>query len=167
MKIIVLISTLACLGLQVMAMDTPNPKKATKSATSKKPSKGKVQAPVDVSAKLAADSARITLAFKGAAEDVTLSVRGVDGMEVTDFKPPEQRSFKSGDKLTLDVAFRPGEGQSHLVVSVEGSFGARRMGIVRSFGHGKPSPEQLKAAQGRALVDHEGKPVKLMPVPDK
>lgn len=167
MRSIVLITALAAIGLQILAADVPTPQKTTKTAAAKKPAKGKVQAPVDVSAKLAADSAHIILAFRGPAQDVTISVKGVDGMEIGDFTPAEQRSFAPGDKLVLDVPIRPGEGQSHLVVSVDGAFGARRMGTVRSFAHGKPSAQQLKAAQGLVLKDHEGKPVKLMPVPDK
>lgn len=73
----------------------------------------------------AGSSARVTLRFEAPATDVQVNVHGVDGLEVKGVSTPiSGSSFTPGSETSFDVAFTPGAGRSHLVVSVTGLFEA-------------------------------------------
>lgn len=156
----VLWSSLALLGLGACSSAAPAPTKpAAAPAVAGKPS-----APVTVDAQLEEKAGRVTVRFDAPASDVRVSVHGVDGMLVTSAPTPvEGGSFEQGASTAFDVAFTPGEGRSHLVVSVAGSFqGSPRMRIA-SFSVGKPTAQQRDSG-ARKMTDSNGERVKLMPV---
>ncbi len=125
---------------------------------------GKSTAPVTVDTQLAGTSARVTVRFDAPASDVRVSVHGVDGLTVTSTPTPvDGGSFVQGAVTTFDVAFTPGAGRSHLVVSVAGEFqGSQRMRVA-SFALGEPTAEQ-RASSAQKSTDSTGERVKLMPV---
>jgi hypothetical protein len=124
---------------------------------------GKPQAPVSVTARLAAGRATVTLRFHSAARDVAVEVHGTDGLTVTgDPNPLSGGRFAAGQSVTLDVAFAEGPGRSHLAVSVSGTFGSAARSTVASFAVGQPTAEQQKAA-GEVTTDSTGKRIKVLP----
>ena len=125
---------------------------------------GKAQAPVTVSASLAAGRAAVTVRFHSPATDVGIEVHGVDGLVVTsDATPLSGGRFARGETAKLDVAFTEGAEPGQLTVVVSGTFsGARRMAST-SFVTRPPTPEQLKAGRNVA-TDSSGRRIKVMPV---
>jgi len=156
----VLWSSLALLGLGACSSAAPAP---TKPAAAPVVS-GKATAPVTVNAELAETAGRVTLRFDSPASDVQVTVHGVDGLTVTSAPTPVQGgSFEQGATTAFDVAFTPGAGRSHLVVSVAGSFQGSPRTRVASFSVGKPTAEQ-RANGAQKMTDSNGERVKLMPV---
>ncbi|MCP3168665.1 hypothetical protein [Myxococcus qinghaiensis] len=126
----------------------------------------KLSAPVEVGAKVAGDKATITLRFQGPASDVQVNLSGVDGLRVTsDSTPLRGARFEQPTTTTLDVDFAPGDGRSHLVVTVSGNFRGAPLTKVASFSVGEPSVEQQKT-QGDVVTGDDGQPIKLMPSSD-
>ncbi len=125
---------------------------------------GKPQAPVTISATLAADRAAVTVRFHSPATDVGIEVHGVDGLVVTsDATPLSGGRFARGETAKLDVAFTEGAEPGQLTVVVTGTFsGAKRMAST-GFVTRPPTPEQLKAGRN-AATDASGRRIKLMPV---
>jgi hypothetical protein len=147
----------------VAAVEAPAAKKTTTSKASAPKVRGKAQAPVSVDAVLGAGSATVVVRFDRAVTDATVGVHGVDGLAVTsDATPVSGARFAAGQAITFDVAFTPGPGESHLVVSVGGKFAGAQRNAVSTFAVGKPSLEQMKPA-GTPAVDAEGNAVKVMP----
>ncbi|MFY2564525.1 hypothetical protein ACN469_43465 [Corallococcus terminator] len=129
-------------------------------------SSAKLSAPVEVDAQVDGDKATITLRFQGPADDVQVSLSGVDGLRVTsDTTPLRGARFEQATTRTLDVDFAPGDGRSHLVVTVSGTFRGAPMAKVATFSVGKPSAEQQKT-QGEVVTGDDGQPIKLMPSSD-
>lgn len=138
---------------------------STKAATdtSSKPDTAKMSAPVTVNADLKEDQARVTVRFDAPATDVKVNVFGVDGLVVkSSATPVDGSSFTQASTTTLDVAFTPGEGRSHLVVSVSGSFNGAQRTSVSSFAVGTPTAAQLKSP-GNVETGSDGQRVKIMP----
>lgn len=125
---------------------------------------GKSSAPVEVDARLAEGQARVTLRFDAPANDVQVSVAGVDGLEVKSAATPVQGgSFAEAGSTAFDVAFTPGRGRSHLVVSVSGMFRGSHQTKVASFAVGEPSAEQQKASGSETMTNSDGQRIKVMP----
>ncbi|HEU4383429.1 MAG TPA: hypothetical protein VFR85_08005 [Anaeromyxobacteraceae bacterium] len=125
---------------------------------------GKPTAPVEVEAALQPGAARLAFTFGADAADVTVRVSGLDGLRVTSAPVPvERRSYRRGERAAVDATFVPGEGQSHLVVSVEGTFGGRHMTAVRSFAVGTRSPAQEEKARAGVVTDEKGERLHLLP----
>lgn len=124
---------------------------------------GKPQAPVTVSAALAAGRATVTVRFHSPATDVAVEVHGVDGLVVTsDATPLSGGRFARGQTAKLDVTFTEGADPGQLTVVVTGNFsGAKRMASA-SFATRPPTPEQLKAGR-TATTDSTGRRIKVMP----
>jgi hypothetical protein len=124
---------------------------------------GKPEAPVAVEAELTASSARLTLKSETDGKDVTAVVSGVDGLTVSS-EPTllSSASLSRGEARTFEVAFRPGPGQSLLVVSVQGTFGGARRGRVLSFAVGTPTEAQRRGA-GTVITTDDGQRLNLMP----
>lgn len=138
----------------------------TSSHVNEAPTANKLSAPVEVGAKVAGDKATLTLRFQGPASDVQVNLSGVDGLRVTsDSTPLRGASFEQPTTTTLDVAFAPGDGRSHLVVTVSGNFRGAPLTKVASFSVGEPSVEQQKT-QGDVVTGDDGQPIKLMPSSD-
>lgn len=135
---------------------TPKPPKASPSH--------KAKAPITVTTVFGEAKATITVRFDQAVEDAAIGVRGLDGLQVAAMPPVEKSSFARGEVLVLEVPFTPGPGLSHLAVDLEGRFRGQRRMAVQTFAVGKPSAEQLKAAQGKVLTLSGGQRIKVMPV---
>ncbi len=158
--ILALAAAMVCFAIE------PAPPAAPPKPRVKASPKGKPQPPIAVSSDLGGGKGTVTLVFGAPAEHATVSVRGLDGLTVTSVSPTDRTSFAKGERLSLDVTFTPGEGQSHLVVSVDCSLGGRRQGLVRTLALGKPGPAQLKAGGAGLLTTSEGERVKAMTLPD-
>jgi hypothetical protein len=150
----------ALLALPALA---DGPTKTTK-GKALRPLHGKAQAPVEVTAQLDAGAAKVQVLAQSTASDVEVKIWGVDGLSVTDVQPVPAPllQLSKGESLTFDVAFAPGPGRSHLVVSVSGKFGGGQRSTVRSFSVGTPTAEQQKSAVP-VVTDSKGQRVKLMP----
>lgn len=130
------------------------------SVSSPVPTKGKPTAPVAVKAELRERSAKVTVTFEADAEDVQISVSGVDGLVVSSPAVAlEQGKFTRGGAHALDVEFSPGAGRSQLVVSVSGTFTGAKRARVASFGIGAgPLPDS-----GAVMTTDDGERVKVLP----
>lgn len=130
------------------------------SVSSPVPAKGKPTAPVAVKAELLERSAKVTVSFESGAEDVQISVSGVDGLVVS--SPAvvlERGQFPRGGAQAFQVEFAPGPGRSQLVVSVSGTFNGAKRARVAAFGIGAgPLPDT-----GTVMTTDQGDTVKVMP----
>ncbi len=137
----------------------PAPKKATTTQTFR----GKAQAPVTVTAQLAAGGATVTVRFLSAATDVSIEARGLEGLSVTSAGTVLSGGrFARGESVTFDVAYAEGPGRSQLVLAVSGRFGPATRSTVASFPVGQPTAEQQKAS-GSATTDSTGQRIKVLP----
>lgn len=123
----------------------------------------KAKAPVSVTTVFGAGKATVTLRFEQAVEEAAIGIRGLDGLEVASVPPLEKSAFAKGEVVTFEVPITPGPGRSHLAVDIEGRFRGQRRLAVQTFAIGKPSPEQVKASQGRILTTSGGQRIKVMP----
>lgn len=127
---------------------------------------GKPSAPVAVDAELAEGQARVTLRFDAPATDVRVNVSGADGLQVKSAATPvDGASFVEAGSTAFDVAFTPGQGRSHLVVAVSGSFRGSHLVKVASFSVGEPTAEQQQRP-GNTMTTSDGQRIKVMPSPD-
>ncbi|MCP3061369.1 hypothetical protein LXT21_21540 [Myxococcus sp. K38C18041901] len=125
----------------------------------------KLSAPVDVGAKVSDTTATVSLRFQVPGEDVRVEVSGADGLQVTSSPSPVTGVSVEKSALTnLDVAFTPGAGRSHLVVTVSGIFQGVPLTKVASFAVGQPTEQQK--AQGSVVTDDQGQRIKMMPSSD-
>ncbi len=125
---------------------------------------GKSSAPVEVDAQVAGGQARVTLRFGAPASGVQVNVSGIDGLEVKSAATPVQAaSFVEAGSTAFDVAFTPGRGRSHLVVSVSGMFRGSHQTKVASFAVGEPSAEQQKESGADTMTNSDGQRIKVMP----
>jgi hypothetical protein len=128
-------------------------------------STAKLSAPVDVGAKVSDTSATVSLRFQVPGEDVRVEVSGVDGLQVTSSTSPVTGvSVEKAAVTNLDVAFAPGAGRSHLVVTVSGIFQGVPLTKVASFAVGQPTEQQK--ADGSVVTDDQGQRIKMMPSSD-
>lgn len=122
----------------------------------------KLEAPVEIDAKLAEGTARVTLRFTSPATGVRVDVSGVDGLAVTSAPTlVDGASFDRGAEAAFDVAFTPGPGRSFLAVAVRGVFGGGHLGKARSFAVGSPVAEPEKA-HGLTVETPDGERVKIV-----
>ena len=128
------------------------------------PARGKPGAPVGMEAMLRPGAARIDLAFGADASDVAVRLSGIDGLEVTSAPVPVDRaSYRRGERAAVEATFVPGPGESHLGVTVEGSFGGSRRTLVRSFAVGTRSPAQEDKARAGVVTDARGERLHRLP----
>lgn len=124
---------------------------------------GKQQAPVAVNAEMTDTSARVTVRFETPATGVRVSVHGVDGLVVTS-QPTlaDGVNFPQATTASYDVAFTPGAGRSHLVVSVSGEFKGAQRSRVASFAIGTPTDSQ-RSSNATKAEGANGERIKVMP----
>lgn len=162
---------LLCAGLAACASASDPPtaaappnEPAEKTPTDKKDGfhTEKPAAPVGIEAKLDGAHAALSLVFEADAADVNVKVWGVDGLAVTsDASPIKGRAFAKGETITIDVAFTAPQNRADLAVEVQGTFGGKTRGIVRSFTVNASAPP-LKSPAGEVRTGPDGKPVRVM-----
>ena len=159
-SLVALMAPVAC-----TSPSTPPPPPAPSSPQSKAShDTAKLSAPVSVEAQLGEGKARVTLRFDAPGTDVKVNVSGVDGLVVTSAPTPvDGASFVDSAVSTFDVEFTPGEGRSHLVVAVSGTFRGSPLSQVRTFAIGKPTAAQEKGT-GSVVTGSDGQRIKVMPV---
>jgi hypothetical protein len=120
-------------------------------------------APVDIAAEVGASGARVALAFRADAGDVSVEVWGADGLAVEGGgQPIAGRSFRGGDRVDLQVAYAAPSGAGTLAVRVSGTFGSRRLSTVRSFTVGAAVPASSNGTAGELQTDGSGRRVRVM-----
>jgi hypothetical protein len=116
---------------------------------------------VQVSADLQARRAVVTVTVEREARDIEVTVRGLDGVTVTAPNAPVRvPTAAAGEKIVIDTSFTAATPDGTLVVQVEGSFGGRQLGAVRTFSLGKPPAGGEKAPP---RTDASGRPIVVLP----
>jgi hypothetical protein len=119
----------------------------------------KVGAPVKVEATLGEAAARVEITFLSAGRDVSVELRGTEGLAILgDPLPIQGGSFAAGQTVALDVAFAPGEAHSNLAVLVDGEFAGGRRSRAASFTVGEPGKVR---ATSTTVVDAQGTRIKI------
>lgn len=114
-------------------------------------------APTELQSELGQNTAKLSLRFERAGENVSVLVSGIDGVAVT--SPPEVLSgvpVKRGEVRSFEVAFT---GRGHLVISVRGTFSGATQARVHTVAIG----EVVKQKNGTTQVTDDGDAVKVMP----
>lgn len=114
-------------------------------------------APTELQSELGENTAKLSLRFERAGENVSVIVSGLDGVAVT--SSPEVLSgvpVKPGEVRSFEVTFT---GRGHLVVSVRGTFGGASQARVHTVAIG----EVVKKKDGTTQVTNDGDAVKVMP----
>ncbi len=134
------------------------------SRTASSVSGGKPAAPVDVTASLRTDGARVTMEFRAPATSVDVRVSGTSGLTITSpATVVENGSFAAGESASVVVTYAPPLGRANLVVIVTGVFNGVRGAKTASFTVGQPTPEQLQEAGAGVEVDASGEKIILLP----
>ena len=114
-------------------------------------------APTALESQVGDTSAKLSLRFESAGENVSVTVSGIDGLTVTSSAEAlSGASVKRGEVKPLEVTFT---GHGQLVVSVRGTFGGATQARVHSVAIG----EQVKKKDGQVQTTSDGDTVKLMP----
>lgn len=142
-----------------LAAAPPAPKKTAKAAVSHKS-----KVPIEVETVFGEGTATVTLRFQQAVDQASFGFRGLDGLQVGEVPAIARTRFARGEALVVEVPVTPGEGESHLVVDIQGRFRGQKRAAARTFGTGKPSEAQQKAAAGTILTLEGGQRIKVMPV---
>lgn len=156
-------------GFYPPAAATPAPAAAVRVVAPLASSPGKVSWPIHADAQFdpASGHAHVTVTTSRPGTDVVVKVYGLDGLVVSGgvpegsliVKTERRASLKPGESFEFDVAVRPGEGQSYLVVSAQGK------GIgsdLRNLSLGELSEAQKRERQRGVTVDPEGHPIKIL-----
>lgn len=153
----ILLSTALLLAACSTSKDaaSPSPKQTSVDATTVKPG-----APSNLDAVVSGTSAKLTLRFDGPGEQVKVSVKGIDGVEVTSGGEwASEAKVQAGDVLVQRVGFSA-TARGHLVISVEGVFGGAFKSRVHSVAVGEgPAKKDLGTVQKTT----DGDSVKLVP----
>jgi hypothetical protein len=149
-----------CALVSILACTHQEPKPTTVSAPV--PSNGKMVAPIVIEAQLFEKRAKVTLTFATGGENVAVGVSGVDGLSVTSTGSLMTEGVVSkGESRSFEVAFSPGPGRSHLVVSATGTFNGAPISRVVTFQIGDgPRP-----STGTKVVTDDGTAIKVMKQP--
>lgn len=124
----------------------------------------KTGAPVAITAAPGPTGAQAAVVFRADAADVSISVWGADGLEIEGSqRPVAGRSFRAGDRLSLQVGYAAPRAAATLAMQVSGTFGSRRLSAVRSFTVGEGSPPAQGGAAGELSTDSRGRPIRVMP----
>jgi hypothetical protein len=127
----------------------------------------KMSAPISVDAQMGEGQARVTVRFASPGTDVRVGVSGTDGLVVkSNPTPVDGANFVESSISTFDVDFAPGEGRSHLVVAVSGTFKGSHLSKVSTFAIGTPTTAQQNAS-GKAVTGSDGERIKVMPVDEQ
>lgn len=127
------------------------------------PVAGKMQAPVEATAKTAGSSAAVTLSFAVAGTGVVVDVYGTNGLRVTSTNRPFVGDVSAGQIVKLDVVFDAPAGEANLAVMVTGVFGGVRSGKAVSFTVGQANASQAQKAAAGVKVEPDGEKVREMP----
>jgi hypothetical protein len=144
-------------SLTAASFGCTHPAKPQAAATSP----GKQTAPVDIANTFDGRTAHVKVTFTSAVENAAIHVSGVDGFTVTGGASDlTGLTLARGETRQLDVTFAPGEGESHLVVRVEGQFGGELMHRIATFSVG--SKTALQKPPGTVTTTDDGARVKVM-----
>ena len=153
----ILLSTALLLAACSTSKDAaaPAPKQTSADATTVKPG-----APSALDALVSGTSAKLTLRFDGPGEKVNVTVKGIDGVDVTSGGAwASGAKVQAGEVLVQTVGFTAAA-RGHLVVTVEGLFGGAFKSRVHSVEVGEgPVKKDLGAVQKST----DGDAVKLVP----
>lgn len=117
-------------------------------------------APVDVRSTVAGDGVRLEIRFDSAGRDVSVSLRGTDGLVVLgDAQPVLGRRVGAGQTLVLEVGVQPAPGHSNLAVLVSGTFGGEARSRAASVGFGRLERDDVRALGRRD--DGRGQPLRV------
>lgn len=124
--------------------------------------KKKTSAPVTIDAQLEGGAGNVSVFFAAAGTDVEISVKGVDGLTVTSAPVPVSRAgFAKGETASFAVTYSPGQGRSHVVVTVSGRFDGAKRATVASYAIGRQSAGQQKRVG--SIMQFERQRIKVMP----
>lgn len=155
------LATAAALLLAAPAV-TDRPSAPRPGGATSRPARPKPQAPVTITAAPGAGGATVTVRFDGAASDVSVEVRGLDGLAVASGATSlSGRRFARGEAVTLEVLFAQGADAGELAVAVTGAFAGGRQFTTATFPVGRGPVERLEKAT--PLTDTTGRRVKVMP----
>ena len=117
---------------------------------------GKPTAPVEISAKLSPTHARLALRFEAGAQQVTVAVSGLDGLEVAPLQGSEH-DYKESEVAVIDVDYTGPSGT--LVINISGTFNGARKSRVVTFAVGEVMP----SSSGTHVTPDNGAPFKTLP----
>lgn len=148
----------ACIALGLVAQP------AVAAAPQKPRPAGKPQAPVEITADLAAGSARVQVLFQSASSAVDVRIGGLDGLKIVSAtRPVTGVSFQPGQMIVIDVAFEAPPGQSNIVVTVSGRFAGAKSARTTTFTVGKASDVQKQNAAADQQTDSKGERIQVVP----
>lgn len=147
----------ACLGL--LACSRPDAPPTVLSAPV--PARGKLVAPVSVTASVGAKGAQVTLRFEGPATGASAGVRGLDGLALAEAPALAPRAYRAGETVTLQVPLASTDGT--LVVSVDGTFGGLAMSRTVTFALGAQASKARLGADQPGVVQTDLGPIRAMP----
>ncbi len=117
---------------------------------------GKPTAPVEISAELSPTHARLAVRFEAAAQQVTVAVSGLDGLEVEE-RPGSEANYKASEVAMIDVDYKGPSGT--LVINISGTFNGARKSRVVTFAVGEVKP----ISSGTHVTPDNGAPFKTLP----
>ena len=127
--------------------------------------RAKKQAPVKISTSLDENgTGKVNVQFLRAAQDVNVSINGVDGLSISNQTFASKSEYEQGENLELSINFVAPEGQSYVNVLVSGNFGGGNMGKIEAFPFGTLSKEQKLARQKPLAEDKEGRKIIILPM---
>jgi len=117
-------------------------------------------APITISGVVGAATAHLSIRFGREAEDIRVTLRGDNGLQITsDAAPIKGASAARGEKIALDVSFERGPDRSNLIVEVTGKFGGVEQSATQSFRVGVPNDEQRHDDRTRMTAPLKGIPI--------
>jgi len=155
----------ALLGLAIGALacaapEETRPEAGREAARPASPVLAKAGAPVEIRSAANGDRVRLEMRFAAAARDVSVRLRGTEGLVVLgDAEPVRGRSVSAGETLVLEVGVEPGAGHSNLAVVVSGSFGGASRSRAASVSFGRLERDRVRALGRRD--DGRGQPLKV------
>lgn len=114
-------------------------------------------APVEISVKLTPGHASFMVRFETKAEQVTLTVSGLDGLTVGSPSSFEGGAFEQNKSAQWEVDYTGGSGT--LAVNVSGVFNGARKSRVATFAVGDAKP----TSSGTQVTPENGQPFKALP----
>jgi hypothetical protein len=119
-------------------------------------------APVRVESSVSDTAVKLTLRFESAGSNVSVAVRGLDGLELKSATQlMKGASVKAQEAQVFELSFVPVKGEATVGVYVDGEFGGARQTRVATVTVGKPNPNALTTSD--SMTTDSGLKLKLMP----
>ena len=162
------------LGMSSLALAKPQPPSSPNQSTEvplKKKQKtiiqGKIQAPIEIDGAMKLDDGYVDLKFLTSAQNVKLTLQGLDGLQLIAAHPTiDEEDFSAGDEIRINVDFIPSSGLCYLSITVEGVFNGRAMHKTSALAVGTMNSNQ-KRQREHHIKDSNGKPLHIMPAQEK